>query len=333
MRAAVLDAVQTPLVVRDVPEPTLGPHDVLLDVGASGVCFTDLRLIDGPGPAPTPIVPGHEAVGTVAAVGDAVTTVSVGERAGAHALYTCGACPACQRGEEEACQEGFTRLAGFAFDGGYAEYLRVPADHIVPLPDVLSFEEAAPFFCAGLTVFAGLRNGGLTPGKRAAVVGIGGLGHLAIPIAKAMGAAEVFAVTGSPNKEADARAAGADWVGDAGTAGQVLAERGGADVVLHTANALDPLPALLPGVAKQGAIVLAASDGETFPIPPAMFTALQLRVIGSFFGSRQDLRDVLALAASHDIRPRVEGYPLAEVNAVHDRLRANEIRYRAVLTP
>ena len=332
MRAAVFERAGQPLAVEEVPEPEIGPRDVLLQVRASGVCYTDLRLVDRLGRAPGRIIPGHEPVGQVARVGAEVTEVEPGDRAGAHALFTCGACEYCRKGEEEACVQGAAALAGFGFDGGYAEYLRVPADHIVPLPDGLDFVDAAPFFCAGLTVYAGLRNGGIEPGQRVAVIGIGGLGHLAISIASALGA-EVYAVTGSPDKMDLARARGAVWAGDALAAATELAGSGGAHLVLNTANALDPVGQLLPGVAKQGVIVLTAADGDVLPVPPAMFTALQLRVQGSFFGSRRDLREVLELADRHAIRPQVETYPLDRVNDVHDRLRANRVRFRAVLTP
>lgn len=332
MRAAVLDALGEPLALRDVPQPTLGPRDVLLKIEASGMCYTDIRLIDGVrGRDNTPIIPGHEPVGIVHKVGSEVNEVTVGVRAGAHALYTCGVCNYCQTGEEEACIEGVERLAGISLDGGYAEYLRVPVDHVVPLPPGLDATEAAPFFCAGLTVYAGLKNAGLKSGLRVAVIGIGGLGHLAVPIAKAMGASEVYAVSGSPDKDTLARDRGADWVGNAKAAAKELGSRGGAHIVLNTANSLEPVGEILPGVAKQATILLAAADGEVLPIPPSMFTALQLRVMGSFFGSTQDIRELLALAMSHNIRPLTETYPLDEVNSALDRMRDNLVRFRAVL--
>ena len=334
MRAAVFERLGDPIVVRELADPEPGPSEVLVRIEASGVCYTDLRLIDGSPPGvERQIVPGHEPVGVVAAVGDeAADTWSVGDRVAVHALFSCGTCDYCRRGEEEACVHGFTRLAGFGLDGGYAEYLAAPADHVVPLPDAISFTEAAPFCCAGLTVYAALRNGGIEPGQRVAVLGIGGLGHLAISIAAALGA-EVYAVTGSEDKVALALERGAAWAGDAEAAAAVLAERGGAQIVLNTANALEPVGQLVPGVAKQGAIVLTAADGEQMPVPLSSYIGQQLRVIGSFFGSARDLREVLELAAEHGIRPQVEVYPLDEVNEVHARLRANDVRFRAVLTP
>lgn len=333
MRAALFEYSNQPLEFREVAQPEIGGADVLVEVKAAGVCYTDLRLIGGASRGDAgPIIPGHEPVGVIAEVGANVETFSVGDRVAVHALFSCGECDYCRRGEEEACVLGFSRLAGFGLDGGYAEYLRAPAAHVVPLPDALSFDEAAPFCCAGLTVYSALRNGGIEAGQRVAVVGIGGLGHLAISIATALGA-EVYAVTGSPNKIELARERGAVWAGDATSAAAELAAKGGAQIVLNTANALDPVGALLPGVAKQASIVLAAADGDALPVPLGMFIGLQLRVIGSFFGSTSDLRDVLELADLHDIRPQIEAYPLEAVNEVHDRLRANEVRFRAVLTP
>jgi D-arabinose 1-dehydrogenase-like Zn-dependent alcohol dehydrogenase len=143
--------------------------------------------------------------------------------------------------------------------------------------------------------------------------------------------AEVFAVTGSPEKTAFARERGAAFAGSVAEVASELSRLGGAHVLLNTANTLTAVGDLAASVATQGAIVLASADGETLPIPPRLFTGRQLRVIGSFFGSRQDVRDVLALAERHGIRPIVETYPLADVNIAHARLRANRVRYRAVL--
>lgn len=332
MRAAIAEAPGQPVVVRDVEVPTPGPGEILLHVKACGVCYTDLRIIDVMGGPLMPLTPGHEPVGVVAALGEGVMNVEVGDRVGAHALFTCGTCAYCLEGQEEACVRGPMALAGLGNPGGYAEFMTLPAEHAVAIPPELEFAEAAPFFCAGVTTYAGLKNGGIEAGQRVAVIGIGGLGHLAIPIAKALGA-EVYAVTGTHSKAAEARELGAVFAGDNAAVVARLQEDGGAHLVLNTANALEPVGAILPGLAKQGTIVLTAADGDTFPFPPGAMIQMQMRVVGSFLGSRQDVREVLQLAAEHNIRPIVERYPLADVAAVHERLRANEVRYRAVLEP
>jgi alcohol dehydrogenase, propanol-preferring len=332
MRAAVAEQSGHALALRDVAFPEIGPADVLMKVEACGVCYTDLRVTDAAGMVTLPRIPGHEPVGVVAAIGSEVTDLAIGDRIGAHAIFSCGACEHCRSGEEEACVSGIAQLAGLGLDGGYAEYLRLPADHAIPLPDGMAFTDAAPFFCAGLTTYAAFKNGGLQPGQRVVVIGIGGLGHLAVPLARAMGAT-VYAVTGSPDKTRLAIERGATMAGDVDAVAAALKQAGGAHLVLNTANSLDAVGVLAPGMAKQGAIVLVATGGDTLPLPPGLFIGRQLRLIGSFFGSRQDMREVLALAERHAIRPLVETYPLTEVNVVHARLRANQVRYRAVLTP
>ncbi|MGD9932083.1 MAG: alcohol dehydrogenase catalytic domain-containing protein [Dehalococcoidia bacterium] len=332
MRAAVAEQPGQPVVIQDLPVPEPGPGEVALNIKACGVCYTDLRIIDALGAAAMPLVPGHEPVGIVTAVGPGVVDVKVGDRVGAHALFTCGDCAYCRAGEEEACVTGMAGLAGLGKNGGYAEYMAMPASHAIPLPPAMDFAEAAPFLCAGLTTYAGLKNGGIEPGKRVVILGIGGLGHLAIPIARALGA-EVYAVTGTESKAQMSRELGAAVAGDATTVVAALQAAGGAHLVLNTANSLGPVGQVLPAMAKQGTIVLTAADGNTFPVPPGAFVGLQLRVVGSFFGSRQDLREVLDLAATHGIRPTIERYPLADVATAHARLRQNLVRYRAVLEP
>lgn len=332
MRAAIADAPGTPLAVRDVEPPGVAAGEILLEVHACGICYTDVRIVDAIGGPFMPLIPGHEPVGRIAAVGAGVTNVAVGDRVGVHALFTCDECQYCLAGEEEACDKGLVRLAGLGLPGGYAEYMRAPASHAIPLPDNLSFADAAPFFCAGLTTYAALKNGGLRPGQRVAVLGIGGLGHLGIEIAKAMGAT-VYAVTGTPAKASLARELGATFAGAADEVVRELKAAGGAHVALHTANSLDPVAAILPGMARQGAIVLTSGGGDHLPVPPGMFTSLQLRVVGSFYGSRQDMREVLDLAARHNIRPIIERYTLESVNEAYERLRAGDVRYRAVLLP
>jgi alcohol dehydrogenase, propanol-preferring len=329
MRAAVAESLGLPLVIKDVATPDIGPTDVLLEVRACGICATDLKIVDALA-AVLPLVPGHEPVGVVAAVGDRVHGLRVGERVGVHAFFACGECTHCAAGEDEACVMGFGALAGLGQDGGYAEYMRLPAARVIPLPPGLDFVDAAPLFCAGLTSYAALRNAGVRPGHRVVVIGVGGLGHLAISIAVALGA-QVYAVTASPDKAADARARGAVVAGDARAVADELLRAGGADVALNTSDALEPLAAIVPAMAKQGAVVLVAGAGGPLPITPEILGSLQLRVIGSFFGSAQDMRDLLALAHKHAIRPHVERYQLEDVNAAHDRLRANGVRYRAVI--
>lgn len=332
MRAAVVGGGHEGLTVTDVPRPEIGPGDVLVRVRSAGVCATDLAGIAGT-PAGAPLrIPGHEITGEVVEAGAEVTAVAAGDRVGAYMMFACGTCEPCRLGEEECCAGG-GQLAGITTHGGYAEFVRLPARAAIPLPDDLSFDEAAPFFCAGLTSYGGLRNGRLEPGQRVAIVGIGGLGHLAIPIAKALGA-EVVAITSSPGKHELARGFGADHVitGDA-DAGKALAALGGVDVVLNTASAVEPLAHLVAGLKPLARVVLAGVGAGPVPIPAGALARNQVSILGSFIGSRAQMIELLELVRTTGMRPTIERYALDDVAAVHDRLRANEIRFRAVMAP
>ena len=338
MRAAVLPEVNRKLEMSSVAIPKLGHGDALLEVEACGVCHTDLHVADGffrPfGFDKFPIVLGHEAVGRVVEIGEGVTHLNVGDRAGMYFCFSCGLCRNCLIGKETACATLLTapQLAGINVDGGYAEYLRVPAKHLLPIPDQLDAVDAAPFFCGGVTMYGGLKAAGLQPHQRVAILGIGGLGHLGIQIAKAMGA-EVIAIT-SKEKVGDARELGADAVITRnGDIGAQLMELGGADVILSTTLDTADINKVMQGLRPLGAYVLTGMTMDPLKITPAPFALFQQRVIGSIIGTRADLQELLDLAVRHDIRPKTEVYKLDEANAVHEKLRNQQVRLRAVLTP
>ena len=338
MKAAVQEHVNQELVIRDVPMPTPGRRDALLKVEACGVCHTDLHLTDGffrpLGIDVFPIVPGHEVVGTVEEVGPDVSHVKRGDRVGAYFFWTCGLCTHCLGGEETGCATLLTapRLHGFSVDGGYAEYMRIPAEHLLRLPDELDFVVSAPLFCGGITMYGGFKRAGLRPDQRVAVLGIGGLGHLGIQIANAMGA-EVVAIT-SQGKEEWARDLGAHHViARNGDVGQQLLELGGADVVLSTTIDSGDIANVMKGVRVRGSLVLTGMTADLVSVMPAGFAFAQQRIIGSIIGTRRDQAELLDLAVRNDIRPVTEVYPLDRVNEVHRRLRDQKVRLRAVLKP
>lgn len=340
MKAAIQQRAQTPLVFEDLPKPDVGPCEALVRVRACGVCHTDLHLAEGLfktfGYDPFPLVPGHEIAGTVEEVGPEVTQLRPGDRVTVYWWHSCGRCRCCLAGEEESCLEGLAqmRATGLTRNGGYAEWVSVPADCLVPLPAEIEFAEAAPFCCAGLTVYAGLKNAGLRPGQRAAILGIGGLGHLGLQIARAMGA-EVIALTSSESKQEVARQLGAHHVLPAAGRdfGKRLRELGGADVVVSTTMDFQTIRDVMDGLLPQGTLVLASLTAGRLPIDPRSFILAQQRVMGTFLGSRRDLQELLHLAALHRIRPLVEKYPLEQVNEVQQRLRENKVQFRAVLEP
>jgi D-arabinose 1-dehydrogenase-like Zn-dependent alcohol dehydrogenase len=331
MRAAVLERVGEPLHIRELPVPKPEANEVLVQIKASGVCFTDIKVCRGLA-AKTPLIPGHEAVGIVARVGEGVHTVREGERVAVHSGFPCGQCRQCQAPGHDACTRQFAAFAGIARDGGYADYMIAPAEQVVVLPDSLSFVDAAPLLCAGLTTFSAFRNAELRAGQRVAVVGIGGLGHLAVSLGAALGA-QVYAVTSSLNKVADAQERGAVFAGSTDDVAERLAHDGGAHLVFNTAESLTPLTSLLSCLTTGATIVLAAGTGEGLPVTPDQFIEQQLRVSGTFYGSKSDLSELLDLAVRNRITPQTESYSLDEINSIHQRLRDNAIRYRAVVEP
>jgi propanol-preferring alcohol dehydrogenase len=338
MRAAVQEQVGAPLVIRDVPMPEVGRRDALVRMEACGVCHSDLHLADGffrpLGIDVFPIIPGHEMVGVVEEVGADVKHVKPGDRVGAYFFQTCGLCGNCFGGHETACATLFTApmLSGFSIDGGYAEYMAAPAEFLLPLPDEISFEEAAPLFCGGVTAYGGLKSADVRAGQRVAILGVGGIGHLALQIARAMGA-EVVAIT-SPGKGEWAREQGADIVitGNGDTGAQ-LRDVGGADVVLSTTVDPHAISSVLQGLRLRGSLVVLGMTADPLSIMPAAFAFGQQRIIGSIIGTRQDQAQLLEMAVRHRIRPLTEAYPLARVNEAHERLRNQKVRLRAVLTP
>lgn len=335
MRVAVVEKPKAPIVVREVEKPLIGPHDVLIRVEACGVCGSDLHLAFGDWTwelIKFPLIPGHEVAGVVEAVGAEVGHVSPGTRVGMPWLFSaCGHCRECLRGEEILChgQEG----TGVSVPGGYAEYLRAPADFVTEIPPAFSSVEAAPLFCAGVTVYTGLTNAGVRPGQRVAVLGIGGLGHLAVLFAAAMGL-EVVAISRSDEKLRLAERLGAQHAINQGVrpVGDALRDFGGVDLVLAPTIATEVMGQVLDGLAPDGTLVVLGAAPGTFAVSPEVLVAGRRRILGSPAGSRKDLRDCLAFASRHSIRPMVETYPLAEVGRVFARVQQGLVRFRAVLT-
>lgn len=342
MKAAVLEQAQQPIVIKHVPDPSIGVHDVLIKVRACGVCHTDIHIVDGLlgglGIDPFPLIMGHEIVGHVEQVGSGVTHLKPGDRVGAYWQFGCGHCHYCVSGKEQLCitnmGAGQPQSAGVTLPGGYAEYVTLDAEYAMLLPDGMEFVDAAPFLCAGLTVYGGFKNAALRPGQRAAILGVGGLGHLAIPVAKAMGA-EVIAITSTESKQAVAKQLGADHIINAceAEAGKKLLEMGGADVVLSTTVNSAAINGAMQGLLPQGAMVLLGLTTDPLPVIPAMLLFAEQRILGSLIGSRHDFQELMKLAVQNKIRPMTETYALDDVNLAHERLREGKVRYRAVLTP
>lgn len=336
MKAAVCEAFGKPLTVKDVPEPSVGPDEVLVRVEACGVCHSDVHLVDGEWAdwgTPLPIIPGHEVTGIVERAGDRAVGLKPGDPVGIPWMqYACGQCPACRAGAEMLCAS--QKATGVTVNGGYAELVTAPAAFAHRIPPGLDLVVAAPLLCAGITVFSPLRRAGNVAGKIVAVAGIGGLGHLGIRMAAAMGA-RVVAITRGTEKRGLAHDLGAHEVVDyeKENAGSRLASMGGADLILLTGISARLFEECVPGLGPNGTLVILAAIAEAAKVVPASLLMGQKRIAGSVVGNRDDMDAMLSFAADHGIAPIVERHPLAKVNEVLDRLRRGEVRLRAVLKP
>ncbi len=336
MRAAVCEAFGRPLALKEVPEPSLGPDEALIRVKACGVCHSDLHLVDGDWASwgtPLPIIPGHEVTGLVEKTGETVRDLSPGDPVGVPWMqYACGRCAPCRSGAEMLCAA--QRSTGVTVHGGYAEFVKAPAAFVHRIPAGLDVVEAAPLLCAGVTVFAPLRRAGNLAGRTVAVAGIGGLGHLAIRMADAMGA-RVVAILRGDGKADLARRLGARETIDSEKEkiGKRLAGMGGADLILVTAVSARVFEECIPGLAPNGTLVVAAAIAEPAKVIPAALLTGQKRIMGSLIGTRDDMDAMLRFAADHGIAPMIERHPLDKVNDVLERLRQGKVRLRAVLVP
>ncbi|MEU5115712.1 alcohol dehydrogenase catalytic domain-containing protein [Streptomyces longwoodensis] len=334
MRAATATAAHVPLTLgdRDVPEP--GPGEVLVDVTACGVCFSDLNLLLGHYPfARFPVTPGHEITGVVTAIGDGVTFPETGAAVGAQFLYDSdGHCDYCVRGDQILCPR--KRITGVSVDGGYAEYVLLKAGCVTPLPAGLDPVAAAPLMCAGLTAFNGLRQGGARAGARIAVIGAGGIGALAVRYAVAMGA-RVAVVGRSSRGREQAGALGAELfvaTSETDPAEALKAWGGGADLILNAAPSTEAATATLGGLAPDGTLLLCGYGSEPLVLPTQPMVLNRLHVAASPSGSPHDLRDTLAFSAAHGILPDITPITLDEAPAALDAMAAGTAHGRRVIT-
>jgi len=326
MQAAVVPAVNGRWRVQDVPAADPGPNQVVIRIRASGLCYTDVHQTKGELPGPFPRILGHEPVGEIVAVGAGVRTRRVGDRVGVPWVQaSCGRCEWCLRGRQLFCPDVISTGQGVA--GGHAEFMPAYADATMLLPDGLSYEQAAPIFCAGYTVWSGLRWADPQPHERVAIVGIGGLGHLAVQYAKAAGF-ETIAVSHSPDKDKFVRELGADEIV---RDGKTLAAAGGADVVLGTSNSVDAMADTIQGLRPDGRFVLMGFEGKPLPVSPADLILRRIKVVGSQQNGREYLYEALDYVAKGRVKVIEETYPLTEINKAYDRVAEGKVRFRAVI--
>ncbi len=336
MKAAVCETFGAPLALKSVPDPVIAADEVLIRVKACGVCHSDLHLVDGDWAqwgTPLPIIPGHEVTGVVESAGEAVGGLAPGDAVGVPWMqYACGNCGPCRSGAEMLCAA--QKSTGITVHGGYAELIKAPAAFVHRIPAGLDLAEAAPLLCAGITVFAPLRRAGNLAGRTVAVAGIGGLGHLAVRMADAMGA-HVVAIVREDGRADLARRLGARETIDSRKeeVGKRLARMGGADLIVVTAISARVFEECIPGLAPNGTLVVVAAIAEPAKVVPAALLTGQKRIMGSVIGTRDDMDAMLRFAAGHGIAAMVERHPLDKANEALDRLRQGRVRLRAVLVP
>jgi dehydrogenase len=327
MKAAVVPAKDSRWEIQKYPDPKPGPGQVLIRMRASGICYTDVHQTRGELPGDFPRILGHEPVGEIVDLGEGVASRKLGDRVGVPWVQsTCGRCEWCLRGRPMFCAE--QKGTGGEMPGGHAELMVAYADATMLIPDGLSYEQAAPIFCAGYTVWSGLRWADPKPWERVAVVGIGGLGHLAVQFAKTAGF-RTLAVSHSPDKDSLIRELGADEIV---RNGKGLGEAGGADVILGTSNSMEAMGDSIQGLRPDGRLVIMGFEAKPLMVSPADLIMKRIRVLGSQQNNREYLYEALQIAASGKVRVRTEVFSFDQISKAYEKVEQGKVRFRAVVT-
>lgn len=339
MRAAVVREFGKPLTIEQWPVPKPGRGEVLVKIVATGVCHTDLHAAHGDWPVqPTlPFIPGHEGVGHIVALGEGVEDLEIGDPVGIPWLHdACGQCEFCQTGWETLCEAQHN--TGYSVNGTFAEYAVAPAAYVGRLPKAITEAQMvpmAPILCAGVTTYKGLKETEARPGQWVAISGIGGLGHIAVQYAKAMGL-KIVAVDVGQDKLDLALELGADLAvnaRDADAAQRIVeATGGGAHGVLVTAVSVPAFAQALAMVRRKGTVAMVGLPPGEFPTPIFDVVLKRITVRGSIVGTRRDLAEAIAFAAEGKVTSTVSVEPLDAINAVFDRMIAGTIEGRIVIT-
>jgi uncharacterized zinc-type alcohol dehydrogenase-like protein len=309
---------------------SLGSREVEISISHCGVCHSDLHLISNDwGISQYPFIPGHEVIGTVTAIGSEVRSCAVGDRVGlGWQSNSCGQCEWCMKGMENLCPQSEGTCVHR--NGGYANRVRANERFVIPIPEELASENAAPLLCGGITVYNPMRSHGIHPASRVGVVGIGGLGHMAIQFARVFGA-EVTAFSTSEAKEEEARSLGATHFVHARETKAMREVAGSFDLILNTANADQDWSLYIQALRPTGSLCMLGVPPSAMEISAFPLIAGARIVTGSPIGSPHQLREMLHVAARHGVRAMTEIFPMSRANEALEKVKKNKVRYRAVL--
>lgn len=326
----IASAANRPLVLTQIDAGALGDEEVEVSVEHCGVCHSDLSLLRNEwGNAQYPFIPGHEVIGTVSALGAHAKGLHIGQHVGVGwTAESCMHCHQCLSGNQVLCADSVATIVGH--NGGFADKVRAHWAWAIPLPERIDRASAGPLLCGGMTVFKPFLAYDIRPTSRVGVVGIGGLGHMALKFGAAWGC-EVTAFTSNPDKAEEARAFGAHHVVASRDARALHAAAGSLDLLIVTVNAAMDWNALLGTLDKKGRMHVVGVVPEPIPVPASMLIGGQRDVSGSPTGSPVEIAQMLAFAARHDIRPQIERFPMSRVNDAIAHLEAGKARYRIVL--
>jgi uncharacterized zinc-type alcohol dehydrogenase-like protein len=337
-RAVGAPASDAPLAPLEIQRRAVGPTDVRIDIKFCGICHSDIHFARGEwGDIPYPAVPGHEIAGIVAEIGSEVTRFAPGDRVGVGCMVnSCRECENCRAGNEQYCLNGNTQTYGSVDRdgtityGGYSDHVIVDQDFVLTIPDELPLEAAAPLLCAGITTYSPLRHWGAGPGKKVAVVGLGGLGHMAVKIAHAMGA-EVTVLSQSLRKQQDGLKLGADayYATSDGATFDELA--GHFDLIVNTVSASLDLGRFLSLLKTDGTLVNVGAPPEPLPVPVFSLIPQRRSFAGSAIGGIRETQEMLHFCAEHGITAEIELIDAAQVNEAWERVLASDVRYRFVI--
>lgn len=334
MKAAVVNEFKNKLEIKEVPKPTLEYGEVLVKIEACGVCHTDLHAAHGDWPVKPklPLIPGHEGVGIVEEIAEGVTSVKVGDRVGIPWLYSaCGECEYCLTGRETLCEDQLN--GGYSVDGGYAEYCKAPANYVAKIPSNVDPVEIAPILCAGVTTYKALKVSEAKPGDWVAIYGIGGLGHVALQYAKAMGF-NVIAVDIQNEKLELAKSLGADITinGKETDPAQAIKEQvGGVQAAVSVAVTKIAFEQAYQSIKRGGTLVVVGLPHADLPIPIFNTVLNAVTVRGSIVGTRKDMQEAIEFAAQGKVKTNIETAPLDSINEVFEKMEKGQINGRIVL--